>query len=84
MTLTCATCGKSFERLPRPGPIPKYCSDSHRQRAYMDRKYARLESRIETAGKVAVRLSRMMGTDWRAEGYRMLLAELLVALDVAP
>ena len=38
MTLICEWCGRSFERTNVYGPIPKYCTPSHRQRAYEARK----------------------------------------------
>src|SRR5438105_374696 len=31
--LTCEWCGKQFRRTHSRGPIPKYCSTAHRQRA---------------------------------------------------
>ena len=37
--LVCAQCGRLFERPRRIGPIPKYCSAAHRQRAYEARRY---------------------------------------------
>lgn len=34
MNLICAWCGRQFSAPVRPGPRPRYCSHSHRQRAY--------------------------------------------------
>lgn len=39
--LTCEWCGEPFERAHRRGPVPKYCSKTHRQRAYEDRQRRR-------------------------------------------
>ena len=38
MSLTCDWCGKTFDRSGERGPIPKYCSANHRQRAYEARR----------------------------------------------
>jgi len=35
--MTCEQCGEYFERVTAKGPIPKYCSQACRQRAYEDR-----------------------------------------------
>jgi len=35
--MTCEQCGEHFERVTAKGPIPKYCSQACRQRAYEDR-----------------------------------------------
>lgn len=43
-TATCAWCGTSFETPPRPGPTPRYCKASHRQRAHEARQTAKLPS----------------------------------------
>ena len=37
--LICKWCGKEFERTNNRGPIPKYCKQSHRQRAYEKRRW---------------------------------------------
>jgi len=36
--LKCVWCDKQFERRSTRGPVPKYCSASHRQRAYEARR----------------------------------------------
>lgn len=38
---TCAWCGDPFSVAVRPGPTPRYCRPSHRQRAYESRKRSR-------------------------------------------
>lgn len=42
--LTCEFCGHAFERPNVKGRSPRYCSASHRQRAYVARKIERLET----------------------------------------
>lgn len=41
MDLTCRWCGEAFTSAHRPGPLPRYCRASHRQRAYEARRRAR-------------------------------------------
>lgn len=43
MKLACQwePCGREFERPSPKGPVPKFCSPSHRQRAYEDRRVER-------------------------------------------
>lgn len=41
-TATCAWCGTAFEIPQRPGPTPRYCKASHRQRAHEARRAATL------------------------------------------
>ena len=41
-TATCAWCGAAFEIPQRPGPTPRYCKASHRQRAHEARQAAKL------------------------------------------
>lgn len=40
--LICDWCGEVFERPHQRGPTPRYCSASHRQRAYEQRRVERL------------------------------------------
>jgi hypothetical protein len=35
--LECAHCGRTFKAPIKPGPLPKYCSPAHRQRAHEQR-----------------------------------------------
>lgn len=44
--LTCEWCGGSFPRRSNMGPIPRYCSSGHRQRAHEVRRIQRLETEI--------------------------------------
>lgn len=37
--LVCEWCGVEFVRRGQRGPVPRYCKDSHRQRAYEARRY---------------------------------------------
>ena len=53
--LTCAYCGKRFERPSNMGPVPRYCSASHRQRAFEKQREQR---RIDAAIARAVRIDR--------------------------
>lgn len=45
-TATCEWCGLLFIVIDRRGPIPKFCSPSHRQAAYLERT---IGNRIEAA-----------------------------------
>jgi hypothetical protein len=49
--LTCEWCGKQFLRAKSRGPIPKYCSMGHRQRA----------SEVRRTGRVATAVLRLNG-----------------------
>ena len=46
--LVCELCGKPFDRPQSVGRIPKYCSNSHRQEAYVQR---RIRRGIESANR---------------------------------
>ncbi len=46
----CAWCGQTFTGSARPGPKPRYCCQSHRQRAYEARRRAR-----DTASRVGAK-----------------------------
>jgi hypothetical protein len=41
VTIVCAWCGRKFERKNPKGPIPRYCRQGCRQRAYEDRRLNR-------------------------------------------
>lgn len=43
---TCEWCGESFEPKSRRGPKPRFCSVSHRQRAYEARRGARAHEQV--------------------------------------
>jgi len=40
-TLTCTVCKTKFPRPNARGPAPKYCSDAHRQVAFIDRNFVK-------------------------------------------
>ena len=42
--ITCEYCGKEFPRPQQRGPIPKFCSVSHRQRNYEETRIKRMEA----------------------------------------
>ena len=39
--LTCTVCKTKFPRPNARGPAPKYCSDAHRQVAFIDRNFVK-------------------------------------------
>jgi len=55
---SCSWCGQSFDAEVRPGPSPRYCRPSHRQRAYEARQKAKTSSGngSETVRDVSLRL----------------------------
>ena len=50
--ITCIFCDKSFNRLHSKGPVPKYCSAGHRQRAYEKNKKDNILLRAEDVDSI--------------------------------
>jgi hypothetical protein len=75
--LQCAHCGTSFTAPPRakPGPVPKYCGRTCRQRAYELRAvlpdYERLRREVRTLRKVNRQLhAELRKLGWTADQLR--------------
>jgi hypothetical protein len=64
-TLICEWCGNPFARESAKGPAPRYCSRSHRQRAYECRRQGRLTS--DSAPDPQVDVIRTLGSQERVQ-----------------
>lgn len=42
--INCEYCGKEFPKPNQRGPVPKFCSPAHRQRAYEESKFKRVQA----------------------------------------
>lgn len=71
-TASCAWCGATFEVHERPGPVPRYCKASHRQRAHEARLLAArtgspgLDALAAVAAGTTAALAKSRRPDWRA------------------
>jgi hypothetical protein len=57
--LECAWCGEKFRRPHSKGPRPKFCSASHRQRAYEAREREGLQRAVSSTQRLAAELSKI-------------------------
>lgn len=71
-SLRCAHCERSFTPPPRarPGPAPKYCGRTCRQRAYELRQVAPELARLRREVRVLRKVNRQLSAELRKLGWR--------------